>query len=98
MSDATPIQTLDSTMVRVTLGDALKKTNPVRVVSDFLAGVDWSTVDGEPAADVVELLNEAESITTEAEEGDITLAAFLDGINRLASSSGAESSRKTASA
>lgn len=80
-----PIQTLDSVTVRAELQRALLLGDPVRAVSDFLLSVDWSTAGGPSRDDVAALLDEAEALTTAAEEDDTSLASFVAAIIQLAS-------------
>lgn len=84
MTDLIPIQTLNTATVRSALRDAvLQESDPVRSVADFLLGIDWSTVDGAPSAGVADLLGDAEAVTTEAEEGDITVERFVASMLQL---------------
>lgn len=85
MTELIPIQSLDSSAARYALLEATNAADPVRAVSDFLAAIDWSTVRGEPSAEVAELLGEAESISTDAEEGEIGVEVFVAAIRQTAS-------------
>ncbi|MYD66274.1 MAG: hypothetical protein F4X26_09915 [Chloroflexi bacterium] len=84
MSDVSPIQSLSERSVRATLRAALDGQAPVRAVCDFVAGVDWSGMDGADA-DVRRLLGELEQLTTEVTEGDLDASAFLDRVGQFGS-------------
>jgi len=85
MTDLRPIQSLTPAAVRIELRRAAKSVRPVATVAELLASVDWSTVDGEPGTEIVQLLGEAEELATEAAEGDITEAQFVTAIESLTS-------------
>lgn len=86
MTELISIQDLDPLALRVTLRQALLEPNPVRCLSDFLLSVDWSTTDGPIPEEVAVLLDEAEQLTTAAEEGDLSLEVFIAAVSELASS------------
>ena len=54
----------------------------MRDVCDFVAGVDWSGMDG-AAAEVLRLLGELEHLTAEITDGDIDAEAFVDRVRLL---------------
>lgn len=84
MSDITPIQSLSERSVILALLAALDAQAPVREVCDFVAGVDWSGMDGADA-DVLRVLGELEQLTTEVAEGDLDASAFLDRVRQIGS-------------
>ena len=92
MSDAIPIQTLSEDKVRAALRDALDSATPVRAVSDFVSGVDWSGMEKADAA-VVSLLGELEQLTTDVDERIVSPPTFLDRVSRLAPAESAEVAR-----
>jgi hypothetical protein len=85
MTDLRPIQSLAPGGVRGELPRAAKSLRPVAAITQLLASVDWSTVDGEPGPEIAQLLGEAEEMATEAAEGDITEAQFVAAIESLTS-------------
>lgn len=84
MSDATPIQSLSVDGIRAALRDARDGDAPVRAVCDFVAGVDWSGMDGADA-EVLRLLGELEHLTAEITDGDIDAEAFVGRVRLLES-------------
>ncbi len=88
MSDAIPIQALSEDKVRAALRDALDSTTPVRAVSDFVSGVDWSGMETADAA-VASLLGELEQLTTDVSERTVPPDAFLARVARLTLAPGA---------
>ena len=56
----------------------------MRDVCDFVAGVDWSGMDGADA-EVLRLLGELEHLTAEIADGDIDAEAFVDRVRLLKS-------------
>ena len=85
MPELIPIQSLTTSNVREALFGAVACANPLEGVTEFMASVDWSTTDGEPDAEVVAMLAEAEGLATEAAESDISLDDFEASIRQLAS-------------
>jgi hypothetical protein len=63
---------------------AIESERPIATIADFLAIVDWSTVDGDPRPDVTSLLGRLHELTTAVDEGDIERSAFLDAARALA--------------
>lgn len=86
MTELIRIQDLDPVAIRDALRNALASAEPLRYLSDFLLTVDWSTADGPVPEEVAELLDEAEQLTTAAEEGDLSPETFTALVSHLASS------------
>ncbi len=76
--------------ILATLRDARDGDALVRDVCDFVAGVDWSGMDGADA-EVLRLLGELERLTAEITEGDLDSEAFVDRARLLESPAHASS-------
>lgn len=85
MTQTRLIQTLSLDEVRELLLGALRTEAPVRALNSLLASIDWSTANGEIPDDVAGMLAEAEGLTTEFSEGELTFPELERSITRLAS-------------
>jgi hypothetical protein len=84
MGNLTPIQSLTPARIRAAMVAAVDGPSPIATIADYLADVDWSTVEGPANPEVVTLLGRLHELATAIDEGDVDRATFLEAVRSLA--------------